>query len=244
MKPSLVALVVAVSVALACSGGDDGGEGGGGGGGGGSSITVTYVPAAIDAHAMVGYPAPVTVRATLSPEPTTMAYPVIVADHPHFMAGTTTVTQDLDGSYSATIYTTSTLTQGVHAGTLTLRLCKDSNCTQQYALTGASVAYSITVEPPPTLTVSVGGNTLTPISWDVNGAPTYGIDSGVPVTITASMPVTWANGSSWAVTLSSVSQTETTWTGTPSASSGHWFEIRAYSATYAPNSNSVWFDIN
>jgi hypothetical protein len=82
---------------------------------------------------------------------------VIVASKPDIQTGSVYVERNPDGTYSTTLYTSNSLSIGVHEGTLTLRLYKDAQHTQEYALSGATVPYSITVEPLVSLSVSQGG---------------------------------------------------------------------------------------
>jgi hypothetical protein len=118
------------------------------------------------------------------------------------------------GTYSATLSTVASLAEGLHEGTLTLRLCTDPVCNGELPLRGATLQYSITVAPLLSLTPKVGGVALTP-----TGSDSYMITSGQTVTITSNLPVTWAKGSSiGAATLTTVSQTQTEWVVTVTAS--------------------------
>lgn len=221
-----------VSVMMLGCGGGEGSGGDDPGGSGSSSIAVAYTPSPINAHAMQGYPAPITIRATLSPEPTAAVFPMIVASKPDIQTGSVYVERNPDGTYSTTLYTSSSLSIGVHEGTLTLRLYKDAQHTQQYALSGATVPYSITVEPLVSLTVRQGGVAITP------GYGGYLVTSGQEVAITSNLPVTWDIGGGMTATLSSVSQTETTWNVILTGSSG-WRDVVARSLGYAANSRSI-----
>lgn len=217
---------------LGCGGGGD--DLGASDGSGGSSIAVAYTPSSIDVHAKQGMLRFVEVGAAFSPLPTTVVYPVIVQSGQDFQSGAA-VMPDGDGSYSATLYAKDTLALGAHQGTLTLRLYKDAAKTQQYSLTGATLPYSITVDPPVSVGVSVGGNPVTP-------QPYYGdypIPANQTVTVTANMPVAWSYNGGLGTTVTVESQTDTTFQLRVSGSSGQWRNVQAASLDYGANSTTI-----
>lgn len=88
-----------------------------------------------------------TLRAWLSANPTGPVYPVLVASSVAIQAGATAVSQNADGSFSATVTVSPTLAAGTYQGTLTLGLCQEPTCTNRYNVLGGVVNYTINVSP-------------------------------------------------------------------------------------------------
>ena len=220
-----------------------GGGGCGGGGGGGGAIQVTFTPASLAAAALTGSSASIPLTATINPEPTTVAYPVIEEDAPILTPGPIVVSRVSPGVYQATLGSDPALSVGDHRGTLRLRICKDSQCASEYALIGATVPIAVTIEPHLLATVTVGSSTATVL------AP-YGLGSDLPyssgqgVSIVTNVPATFARGSSMGgADIEPTTVTSTSWAGTLSGTSTEWVGIMISSARIPMNAVQVLFDI-
>jgi len=60
------------------------------------------------------------------------------------------VTPQAAGKALVALYTSDKLTPGAHEGTLSLRLCKDEACSQQFQGSPVQLPYTIEVQPAPT----------------------------------------------------------------------------------------------
>lgn len=167
--------------------------------GGGQTSAVTFVPSSLAVVQRQGFSE--VLGATVSilplpqpPTPTSTLFVFIIAAEPVF--DTTQVSLFKVGPASATgsIAIRRDLLPGTYTGTLTMKACWDSACSDPLALTGNQVAYSITVVPSVRLTAT---GPLTVVSFDESvGLPgVFAISSGATVVITSNIPVTWSKGS-------------------------------------------------
>jgi len=233
---------LALSAALAACGG-----GGGGGGEGeddspsGPTIAVRYNITNFNFGVPAGGDVFTSVTATLSPVPEGKVYVYVVADKPVLKTGATTVSRNANGSYTAYLQIDPSLVVGKYTGTLTLQLCQDAACAKQYALSGASLPYSIDVVAP--LAVSVTANGV-PVALS-NGF-FYRVHAGETVTVTSNVSTVWGQPTNVSTggtgSLSAVSTTPTTWTATVSGTSTM-VELRATSAQYGTNLKLVYLEI-
>lgn len=201
-------------------------------------ITVRTSPARLDLRTVAGRDVTVTLSATLDPVPAERVYPVLVADRPVIVPGPAGVLRQPDGSYRTIVTTDRALPPGTHTGTLTLDLCRNPACTDAWALRGASLPYTITVEPPVVLSVQVDGAT-TP-ARDIHDIV---LKAGTLVRVTASLPVRWSQGSSMGGTLTTVSSTPQAWTGRVQGRFGNFVGLLAQSASGVSNGDQAIFTI-
>ena len=166
----------AVAFLLGVAGCGGGGEDGGGDG----SIQVTCSPARITTYLTSWETGQgLVVRASLSPVPGT-SYPQILDSGSVLVAGSTYVTENSDGTFSANLPIRNDLAPGTYTGTFTLRLCKDYACTGTYPLTGNVVPYTIKKTPPATTTATAdfkvdGVSAGTGGAVDGNGVKHYAV---------------------------------------------------------------------
>ncbi|WPB55376.1 hypothetical protein [Xylophilus sp. GOD-11R] len=189
---------------------------GGGGGDSEPAIAMSFSPNPLTATLLTSGPAVgVTVRATITNAPTTTVYAVVVADRPVVQTGAFAVTQVAAGVFSGTVNVSTTLAAGTYSGNFTLRLCKDTACASEYAVSGNNLPYVITVTPQLALTTSVNG-VATAVSnayLNVRSGDVVSVQSNVPVVWSASAIGSSATLNSTPPTVTVTSQTSTSWTG-------------------------------
>lgn len=138
--------------------------------GGGSSestavTTIAYSPSTLSAsyfqnqssvNSYSSAPPSADVSITLGGElPSGTVYVVIVQDQPLF--ANASFSQTGPYSFTATLFPELTLTPNTYSGNLVLHLCKDSGCGAEYALSGATLPYTVTVTPELKITVKIDG---------------------------------------------------------------------------------------
>ncbi|MBQ0941997.1 hypothetical protein KAK07_01480 [Ideonella sp. 4Y16] len=194
--------------------------GGGGGGGGDPSYAVDLSPKPLTARwtdAMVVLE-PVSGTAVFDKAPTGTVYPVVVMDAPNFVSETVAVRQISGTTYEVDLTPKSSLSVGVHTGTLTLKLCKDPQCNAVYALTGGSLPYELTVSAAMAVSLTINGvpvpdgrgGQLTAREDDVL---TVDISSGDTIELSSHAEVDWVASTNNQVnnSITVLSSTPTSW---------------------------------
>lgn len=213
--------------------------GGGGGGSGDEASHVTFTPSSIQVLQTEGYEEAITTRVAISPEPSgSQFFAVVVADRPVLETRSIFVIANADDSATVTARTDPNLAAGTYDGQLTLRLCRDSQCRDEVALTGNALPYSIKVLPRVQLDVTgaVGGYLGTPGS--------YSVATGATVVVTSNIPVTWSTGSSISgADLVVISSTSTRWEGQIVGRPGLFIGVAATSIEKPTNSAQAIFNM-
>jgi hypothetical protein len=160
-------LLVLLSVVLVACGG--GGESNGDNGG--SSAPVSFAPSSATANFAAGTSATVTVQTKVV---TPSAFSggtifVYVVDTNHVLSGALNLVQLDSMTFSATIYTSSTLPPGHYTGTFQIQLCRDANCTSQYAGSPVALPYDFMVTAS-TAPLSASALTSTQASMYLGGS--------------------------------------------------------------------------
>lgn len=167
------ASVVFCSFLTACS------SGGGRGDGPGNSSSVIFSPSNLSETYGVGESIEFSVQATIIAELSGSVY-VYIVDNTGVITPDVTVTANPDGTYTAVLKTSPSLSVGRHQGHLELRLCRDSGCSSQFTGSPAFLPYDLNV---------ISGVNLTPLTpWvNVNNWETYQGNAAhtgyVPVTL-------------------------------------------------------------
>lgn len=233
--------LAAACAALASCGGGGGGASDGGGDAATSSLDatvssrITFTPSSIQVVQTQGYPESVTERVTIGPEPSgSQFYAVIAADKPVVQTGQVFLTENSDGSATATMHIEPALAPGTYDGQLTLHICRDLQCKDEVSLTGNDLPYSIKVVPRAELQVTG----VAASNW-LGNPGSYLVDPGATVVITSNTPVTWSAGSSISgASLDVISSTPTRWEGRILGRSGLFIGVVG-SSVDKPGNNSV-----
>jgi hypothetical protein len=186
MRGSFLVLLFALLSLTSC--------GGGGGGGGSGTISITYAPTAVKVAGVVGrdpFGIRFDITATLSSIPSGAVFPVIVASSSVIQTGSTTAVKNPNGSYTASLVTATSLAVGVYTGTLTLHLCKDALCKSEYALSGSTLPFTITIIAVPTFTLSATLLSGGPSTFVAAPGTTYLITEGTNLSLSSNIPVMW-----------------------------------------------------
>lgn len=159
------------------------------GGGGGSDASPSGYSVSLSPNPLTGRwndrfasVDPLTVTARFSPAPTGTVYPVVMMDAPNFETGSVAVRQISESTFEMDLTPVGTLPVGLHTGTLTLKLCKDSQCAAAYDLTGGSLPYELTVVAALAVKLSVNGK---PVSNGAGGQVTAYSDDAVTMDISS-----------------------------------------------------------
>jgi hypothetical protein len=220
MKNAAFAVLV-VFVGTACGGG-------GGGGGGDATIGVTFNPATVHVCAQHGYTDVATVHATatLDHVPNDIVQVRVTVTAGILNAPFITIGPQAGNVFPINAPVLSGLTLGAHTSAISFELCRDAQCASQYALSSSSLPYTVEVVDPASLSVTING---VPVSTGTP-ADSYNVHSGDTVVITSSAPVTWGTGSSGGPpTVSTTSQSTTSWTGVITGTPSEWIEVTASS---------------
>jgi hypothetical protein len=185
MRSASFFLLFTLLLLTACGNGGEGGDG---------TIAISYAQTDGKIGGVVGHhPNGIgfNVTATLSSIPSGAVFPVVVASSSVIQTGSTTVLKNPNGSYTASLSTASSLAIGVYSGTLTLHLCKDSLCKDEYVLSGAALPFTIKVIAEPTFTLTA--TTLTSGGQSTFAATSgfYSIIAGTNVSLISNTPVSW-----------------------------------------------------
>lgn len=145
----LGALVVAATLA-AC---------GGGGGGGGDSARpalLTFAPTSVTANVQEGTSATITVRGTGSDAllQSNSALYVFVVDPSRVLLPDVQLSNVDDKTLAATLHTSPSLAVGRYRGNFQVRVCRDPNCTSEFAGSPVPLPYDITITAAPLVAVA------------------------------------------------------------------------------------------
>ena len=165
--------------------------GGGGGDSGPPPIAVAVSPTTAQASSVAGTTPDgmvVVLTATLSATPTTTVYPMIVSSSAAIRTGTTDAIQTGANTWTVRLYSVPTLAVGTYSGTVSLKLCKDMQCSSEYPVTGASVPFTFTVVSMPSFTLTTNGTTTT---VDPMAGFQLDVANNANFTLTSNAPVTW-----------------------------------------------------
>jgi len=214
------------------------------GGGGGSSETSTGQPGSDvtavsfdqtivkSIHVVAQYAGgsvPLNFKFRLNPVPTGPVFPMAVTSTTALVqAGTLGGGQNADGSFGAGIWSSPSLGAGTYTGNLTLRLCKDEFCIKEYSPTNNKIPFSLTLIPPPqvTLTTTSASGTATSVVSPFVTSNSVELPGPSTVMLTSDTPMTWTvnslNFPPWTLQSSS----PTALTGVLAANQG-WLSIQA-----------------
>lgn len=150
MDHRIASAVLVITAALAGCGGDGGGQDGQDQTDGTLQITYSPNPIAFSTwQDWSGRQAYVT--ATVRPVPAELPHVYVLDSGAVFVAGTVAITGVGSGSSSASFRAglpiNNGLAPGAYQGTLTVKICRDADCTQPYALSQSTLPYDITVLP-------------------------------------------------------------------------------------------------
>jgi hypothetical protein len=153
------AVAVALMLLAACGGG------GGGGGGGGPAAALVFSPGTVSANYVSGTSATVTVRATVN-DASLLSSPVYVyvVDSNQVLTSTVNISPIDAHTFAVSLYTSPTLPRGRYQGTFQVQLCRDANCTTQFAGSPVSLPYDLTVTPKP-LGAAANSSTQATMYW-------------------------------------------------------------------------------
>jgi hypothetical protein len=163
----------------------------GGGGGGSSSASLSFSPSKVTGNVQQGEVGTLMTSATVqnADKITDQAW-VDVEDGQHVLVGIDISSIDTS-HFSVTLHTSPGLSLGHHAGTFTVHVCKDQQCSQEWMGTTA-LAYDIDVEPAPLAAVPTT-TTASTVTWK-------GVDSDVVgISVTGGTQFTATTGAPWLV---------------------------------------------
>jgi len=141
------ALSWCLALSLAACGGGGGGGGGGGDTGGSSAPALKFDPATLSANFPAGQPLPLSITATaLRPEDFQQNVYVVAVDEKQVIQPNITLSALSPSKYSASITPSALLAAGHYTGTLSIRLCKDANCTSQFPGSPVPLPYDFNVQ--------------------------------------------------------------------------------------------------
>lgn len=198
----------------------------GGGGGDGSSTTIQadITPSSLSLAGVEGSDATsIDLSVRFDHLPSGTIYPLIAASAGGWQSGNLTFVLAAEGDYRTTLSTDPTLSAGAYSGTLTLMLCKDAACQQQYSVANATIPYTIHVEPKLVLETSINGGPFN------SGTDLSGLTPGDSVIVRSNVDVTWAQGSSaQPAHLTTVTSGARQWEGTVQGSCGKFVGLSAH----------------
>jgi len=108
-----------------------------------------FAPEPVTVQAVAGTATPFYVTATPATPAEFYGYPIIYAyivDANGVVGSTVHLTAD-GGSYTAELYTTSTIVAGNYTGNLVLHVCPTSNCSSEFPGSPWTEPYNITITP-------------------------------------------------------------------------------------------------
>jgi len=219
--------------------------GGGGGSESSSTIQADITPGSLSLAGVEGSDASsIDLSVRFDHLPSGTIYPMIVASAGGWQSGNLTFVLAAEGDYRTTLNTDPTLSAGAYSGTLTLMLCKDAACQQQYSVANATIPYTIDVEPKLVLETSINGG---PFSSETDFS---GLNPGDSVIVRSNVDVTWAQGSSaQPAHISTIASSARQWEGTVQGSCGKMVGLSAHTvrtstsgAMEPPNGDQVLFN--
>ncbi len=161
----------------------------GGGGGGSSSASLSFSPSKVTGNVQQGEVGTLMTSATVqnADKITDQAW-VDVEDGQHVLVGVDVSSIDTS-HFSVTLHTSPGLSVGHHAGTFTIHVCKDQQCSQEWMGTTA-LAYDIDVEPAPLAAVPTT-TTESTVTWQGTDGDVVGISVSGGTQFTATTGAPW-----------------------------------------------------
>ncbi|AMP15582.1 putative lipoprotein [Collimonas pratensis] len=195
MKKVFFSLLMTLFLNACGGGGGDGGNSSPGtgpnnGGATPAAAALTFTPTTITQTLTGGVSSKISLAATVN-KPSdfngaTTVYAYFI-DDVGVLLPNTQISQNSTTQYSVALYTSPTLSAGSHQGNLTVKLCRDSNCTSQFPGSPMLLPYSFQVNPPANLP-TFGANPSVALTTDMY----VGAAAPDPVTITiAGQGRTW-----------------------------------------------------
>lgn len=186
--------------------------GGGGGSPANAPLAVTIDTAEVVASFLAGDPSGSLVTAEVLGHyngSASTVYALVSPTGNAFYGGTASIGLLPNNAFRVQLSPNTTLPAGTYTGRLAVQVCGDPSCLRSYAVTPASVPYTVTISPAITLGAAVNGVT-NPLAV---GPGTLRINDGDVLTLTASEPVVWTTMFD-DVNATAVTQTATTWSAT------------------------------
>jgi outer membrane protein assembly factor BamB len=174
---------------------------GGGGGGGGTAAALSFSPSTLHAETDPGTSASVSVNVTPNIAPLGTTLYIYVIDTAGVITPQIVLERQPNGSYQATVTTSSSLAAGHYTGSFDVRVCATADCSQEYPGSPVHLPYDFQIGVVPNLTPLAAVAGLG--DWETlqrNAAHT----GYVPLTLDASKFTTrwrWV-GAEWLMTVS------------------------------------------
>lgn len=150
-----------VSVFLLSACGSGGGGGGGGGGNSAVSPALTFSPSGLVETIGAGDSITLAVKATPASGAINGPVYIVITDNMGTITSNVSITPNGDGTYTATLETSPSLSVGHHQGNIQVRLCVDAACSSQYPGSPIPLPYDLNI---------VSATNLTPlVAWPAIG---------------------------------------------------------------------------